>query len=302
MESQAIITILKEKGPQTGAELLELTRMDPLPLWQLCRQTSEICSQQVGRRFVRLDKNVEGYARLSPSIRREFQTYTVLGLTDQTAEIENKARRLQEEILQISRDKIALARDAMDNTVQSLAARETILERVCFLIAGDITYGMGHAVPRPEISTGKMVRGSDLDIVAIAEDSVPEETLKALDSAILKKKYFLLVHPNYQEEIDYLVKNIAKVRTQLAFDSFQHMIASKIIYESQLLYGSAAVFKKVKNLVEEFGVPGKLSLLEQRAEENRAKAEISLLQSSGSHADESFLNLFFTREEGDEIY
>jgi hypothetical protein len=302
MKSQAIVTILKEKGPQTGAQLLENTSMDPLSLWQVCRQTPEICFQHIGKRFLRLDKNVEGYARLSPSIRREFQTYIVLGLKDQEAEIEMKARLLREEIHQISRDKLALARDAMDETVQSLAERETILEGVCFLIAGDITYDMAHAVPRPEISTGKMVRGSDLDIVAIAEDGVPEETLKALDSAILKKKYYLLVHPNYQEEIDYLVKTMAKVRTQLAFDSFQHMIAGKIIYESKLLYGSSEVFNKVKNLVEEFGVPDKLALLERRAEENRKEAEISLLQLDGRQGDETFLNLFYTREEGDEIY
>jgi hypothetical protein len=302
MKLQEIVDILKEKGPLTGAELLEHTNMDPLPLWQVCRKTPEICFRCIGKRFVRLDKNVEGYARLSPSIRREFKTYTVVGLQEQAAESERKAKRLQEEILQISRDKLAIARDAMDDTVQSLAERETILERVCFLIAGDITYDMAHAVPRPEISTGKMVRGSDLDIIAIADDNVPAELLKTLDNAILKKKYFLLVHPNYQEEIDYLVKNMAKVREQLAFDSFQHMIAGKIIYESRLLYGSAAVFKKVKGLVEEFGVPLKLALLQQRAEENRQKAEISILQSDDSRIDEAFLNLFYTREEGDEIY
>ncbi|MDD1749313.1 MAG: hypothetical protein LUO89_05490 [Methanothrix sp.] len=302
MKSQDIVNIVKEHGPQTGAQLLERVNMDPLPLWQICRQTPNIRFECIGRRFVRLDRNVEGYARLSPSIRREFLTYTVLGLQEQAAEIEAKVQLLGEEIRQISRDKLELAREAMDATVQSLAEFKLIQDRVCFLIAGDITYDMAHAVPRPEISTGKMVRGSDLDIVAVAEDDVPKEILKALDDAILKKKYFLLVHPNYQEEIDYLVKNIAKVREQLEFDSFQHMIASKIICESELLYGSAVVFKKIKRMVEEFGVPEKLALLEQRAKENREEAEINLLQSDVRQVDEAFLNLFYTREEGDEIY
>jgi hypothetical protein len=302
MKSQDIVNLLKEKGPQTGGQLLDKIGMDPLPLWKICRQTTEIRFECIGKRFVRLDRNVEGYARLSPSIRREFLTYTVLGLQDQAAEIEAKARLLGEEIRQISRDKLELAREAMDTTVQSLPDCKFIQDQVSFLIAGDITYEMAHAVPRPEISTGKMVRGSDLDIVAVAEDDAPKEILKALDAAILKKKYFLLVHPNYQEEIDYLVKNIANVREQLAFDSFQHMIASKIIHESKLLYGSPTVFKKIKGMVEEFGVPEKLALLEQHAKENREEAEINLLQSDVRQIDEAFLNLFYTREEGDEIY
>ncbi len=302
MKSQDIVNIVRENGPLTGAQLLEKTNMEPLPLWQVCQQSPDIHFECIGKRFVRLDRNVEGYARLSPSIRREFLTYTVLGLQEQAAGIEAKAQLLREEIRQISRAKLELAREAMEATVQTLPQRQFILEQICFLIAGDITYDMAHAVPRPEISTGKMVRGSDLDIVAVAEDDVPKETLKALDDAILKKKYFLLVHPNYQEEIDYLVKNISKVREQLAFDSFQHMIASKIIHESQLLHGSSAVFKKLKGMVEEFGVPAKLAAFEQRAKENRKEAEINLLQSDIRKVDEAFLNLFYTREEGDEIY
>ncbi len=302
MKSPDIVNIIKEHGPQTGAQLLERANMEPLPLWQICRRTPEIRFECIGKRFVRLDRNVEGYARLSPSIRREFLTYTILGLKDQVAQIEARAQLLRDEIRQISRAKLELARETIEAIVQSLAEHKYIQEQVCFIIAGDITYDMAHAVPRPEISTGKMVRGSDLDIVAVAEDSVPKETLKALDDAILKKKYYLLVHPNYQEEIDYLVKNLAKVREQLAFDSFQHMIASKIIHESELLFGSAAVYAKLKGMVAEFGVPAKLAALAQRAEENRKEAELNLLKSDARQVDEAFLNLFYTREEGDEIY
>jgi len=302
MDSHDVAKVLKDTGPQTGWQLLERTRMEALPLWQACRQTPGIRMECVGKRFVRLDRAVEGYARLSPSIRREFLTYTILGLVAQTAEIETRAGELRQEIRQISQAKRDLAREAMADIVQSLPQWESMRDQVCFIIAGDITYDMAHAVPRPEISTGKMVRGSDLDIVVIAEDDVPKEALKALDQAIFKKKHFLLVHPNYQEEIDYLVKDIAKVRQQLAFDSFQHMIASKIIHEGELLFGSAAVFQKIKAMVEEFEVPQKLAALEKKAVEDRKQAEISLLHSDPNQADAAFVNLFYTREEGDEIY
>jgi len=256
----------------------------------------------VGKRYVRLDKAVEGYARLSPSIRREFLTYTILGLESQMPGIETKARCLRQEIHQISQAKRDLAKEAMVDTVQSLPEWESMRDSVCFIIAGDITYDMAHAVPRPEFSTGKMVRGSDLDIIVLAEDSVPKKDLKVLDNAILKKKHYLLVHPNYQEEIDYLVKDIAKTRQQLAFDTFQHMIAGKIIHEGELLYGSDEVFQKIKAMVKEFGVPEKLDALEKHATEERNRAEIGLLQADPTQADAAFLNLFYTHEEGDEIY
>ncbi len=276
--------------------------MEALPLWQICRKAPDLRFECIGKRFVRLDRAVEGYARLSPSIRREFLTYTVLGLESQKTDIEAKALQLGKEIRLISQAKRDLARDAMEEVAQSLAEWESMREHVCFIIAGDITYNMAHAVPRPEISTGKMVRGSDLDIVVIAEDGVSKEALKTLDETILRKKHFLLVHPNYQEEIDYLVKDIAKVRQQLKFDSFQHMIASKIIFEGELLYGSSVLFQNIKAMVEESGVPGKLAVMEKRAIEDRKKAEESLLQSDPAQSDAAFVNLFYTREEGDEIY
>jgi hypothetical protein len=302
VEAQAIISVLKENGPLTGGELAEKTGLDPLLLWQFCRRTPNVVCQCIGTRYVRLDRNVQGYSRLSPSIRREFLTYTVIGLEEQRSIVEAKANSLRQTIHEISCEKVKIAREAMQSVVQTLVEWPAMEARVCFLIAGDLAYDMGHAAPRYEISTGKMVRGSDLDIIAVAEDEVPKTLLKALDAAILKKKYYLLVHPNYQEEIDYLVKDISKVRQQLAFDSFQHMIAGKILHESAFLYGSTAVFEKIKRMVEELGVSHKLASLEKMAEKSRQEAESSLLQSGSEEVDSSILHLFYTKEERDEIY
>jgi hypothetical protein len=173
MTSQDILNIFKENGPQTGWQLLERTRMEALPLWQICRQTPDVRLALVGKRFLRLDREVEGYARLSPSIRREFLTYTVLGMETQLAVIHARVQILRQEIQRISRTKFNLAQETMVSVVQSLPQWETMKNQVCFLIAGDITYDMAHDVPRPEISTGKMVRGSDMDIIAVADDVVP---------------------------------------------------------------------------------------------------------------------------------
>ena len=39
------------------------------------------------------------------------------------------------------------------------------------MIAGDVVFEMAHLEPRPESSTGKLVKGSDLDIVVVTKRS-----------------------------------------------------------------------------------------------------------------------------------
>ena len=302
MTTKEIIKILERDGPRTGAELLEQTRMEPLPLWRLCRGCAEIHFEMTGQRFLRLDRAVEGYARLSPSVRREFLTYTVLGLPDQSSAITARAQQLKNETERISRFKSNVARESMASIISELEMPETLTAQVTFIIAGDVTYGMSHAVPRPESSTGRMVRGSDLDIIVVATDDFPEEALLALDEAIYRKKHFLLVHPDHREEIDYVIKRLAKVREQLRFDTFEHMVASKILHEGQMLCSSAEVFETVKQLVRESNVPEKLAAMEARAAEDRRAAEAHLLDSSADTRTGEHFNLFYTREEGDEIY
>ena len=300
MNEQTVQEALRRSGPMTGSRLLELTRLDVLPLWRLCRNSPSIRWGLVGQRYVRLDRAVEGYARLSPSIRREFLTYTVLGLPEQEPAMNDLVRTLRGDIRQISRDKHELARFAIASALSGLPDEKEILQRTTFLIAGDIVYDMAHRVPRPEHSTGEMVNGSDLDVIAVVEDGMPEAVRQRLDEAIHRKKHYLMVHPEYREELDYLVKDFARVREQLKFDAFESMIASKILQEGRLLCGSPVVFRTLKQLVEDSGVPKKLEAMEARARDQRRQAEERLLDEQGGGSE--FLNLFFTSEEGDEIY
>jgi hypothetical protein len=297
-----VLAALERFGPQTGAELVERTRLDVFRAWQDARSSPQIRFSASGSRFLRLDRAVPGFARLSPSIRREFLTYTVLGLEGQSAQIEAKAGLLREEIRKISRAKRDVAREAMESVLESLHDESLALEQVCFIIAGDIAYDMSHTVPRPERSTGQMVRGSDLDIIVVAQDGMHPHALNALDAAIHKRKHFLLVHPEYREEIDYLVKDITRVRAQLRFDTFEAMVACKILWEGEHLCGSRAVFDAVKRLVEEHGIAAKLNLLETQAWEHRAEAEGRLLLAEPGLGDSESLHLFYTREESEEIY
>ena len=300
MTEDPIVAILAETGPITGAQLVERTRMQALPLWRLCRKAPSVELETAGRRFLRLDRNVQGYARLSPSIRREFLTYTFAGLESQSDALEAKVAAFRQETERISRNKLELARESIASAVATLPDQAAILEKACFLIAGDVVYDMSHTVSRPEKSTGEMVQGSDLDVVVVVQDTMPPEILNTLDTAIHKRKHLLLV--NDREEIDYLIKTVSRVREQLKFDLFPSMVACKILDEGRLLYGNPAVYQTVKSLLEEHDIPRRLKALQQQAAASRESAEAELLDESAQRDQSAFYNLFYTRAEEDEIY
>jgi hypothetical protein len=200
----------------------------------------------------------------------------------------------------ISREKRDVAKQSVVSTVDIMEAKDLILEKACFILAGDVVYDMAHSVSRPEKSTGEMVRGSDLDIIIVTEDDFDPEVHRILDDSIHKRKHILLV--NDREELDYLIKSMSRVREQLKFDKFSSMVASKILHEGQFLYGNMAVFQNVEKLVEEYGISEKLHELELQATDNRNQAEAQLLNIDMETESSEYLNLFFTRAEEDEIY
>ncbi len=298
-----VADILAQRGPLTGAELAAVGGFDNiLDLWRACHVPG-VRLRTTGRRYMRLDHVVDGYARLSPSIRREFLTYTVAGLYGQHEIIEARAAALDREAARISREKLDLTRECVCMALAALPDEALILRQATFMIAGDITYQMAHRVPRPEKSSGRLVRGSDLDLIIVVADEMPEETARALDDAIYRQKHYLLTHPDHQEEIDYVLKPMEKVRQQLAFDRFEHMVACKILCECELLYGSPFLFDEAMRLVDDSGVRRKLDAMQAAAEAFRVDAERTLLDPAATAASgKSPLDLFYTREEGDEIY
>jgi len=300
MTEGEITQILAETGPLTGAQLVARTGVEVLSLWQNCRKAPSMRLKTAGRRFLRLDRNVDGYARLSPSIRREFLTYTFVGLDSQNKELEAKVEALENEIRQISRLKFDIANVSVVSAVSVLPDKDTVLDKACFIIAGDVVYDMSHTVPRPEKSTGEMVQGSDLDIIIVAEDDMPSDIVESLDKTIHKRKHLLLV--NDREEIDYLIKSVSRVREQLKFDIFSSMVACKILHEGRFLYGNQSVFEKVKRLIDEHRIHDRLKALEAQAVSRREEAEAQLQEGCGERDMQQCYNLFYTHAEEDEIY
>lgn len=295
-----IINLVSAHGPLTGAEIRKIIGGDNLLLWQTCKTSSGLRVMSVGVRYLRFDRQVDGFARLSPSILREFLTYSVVGLAEKTRLLAKRGEEISSHILQVSRSKMELAR----NFVKTITAQFGDVwphEQVCFLLAGDIVYDMAHDVPRPERSTGKLVRGSDIDLVVILGDEAPDEFIKNLDSAIYQEKYKYLKSPSINEEIDYVVKKLDRVRNQARFDTFKNMVACKILQEGKLIGGSDRFYREVMKLLEDHGVLEKLNRLQEAASNFRNREEAYLLQSDVKSLNREDLYFFYPAEESEEF-
>jgi hypothetical protein len=296
-----IVKVLKEKGPLTGAELLETLGDDALLLWRACQRSKQIALQTIGRRYLRLDSKIEGFARLSPSILREFLTYSVIGLIWDESSLVRRADEIALHIKEVSRAKLELARNIFSTVLSRLENDFLIKERACILIAGDIVYNMAHDAPRPERSTGKLVKGSDMDLVVVVDDLFPKELMERMDEMIYREKQKVLITPHLREEVDYVVKDLARVREQMEFDTFKRMVACKILQESTLLCGKQELFKTIKAMLREQGITQKLIGMEDRAMIFRRDAEATLLREDPEKIKHEHLSLFYPTEESEEF-
>jgi hypothetical protein len=300
MEAE-ILELIKTQGPLTGQELLEHLKVDKLLLWRTCRTSTRLAVRRVGTRYLRFDRRLENSVRLSPSILREFLTYSLVGLCSEQDLLEQKARELELQIQAISRSKFQLIYNVVSALAANLAIENELLNQICFILAGDIVFQMAHDVPRPERSTGKWVRGSDIDLVVIVDDSFPPEWTQRLDQAIFEQKQRLLLAPHVMEEIDYVIKNLEKVREQSCFGTFKQRVACKIMQEGTLLYGSERLFQMVKEILREQGLVQKLNQMQYQAEILRKEAETLLLTADPDTINTLYLGLFYPTDESEEF-
>jgi hypothetical protein len=300
MENE-VIKLVEERGPLLGSEIWEAVGGDRLSLWRTCKLSKNLIVRTVATHYLRLDRRVEGFGRISPSILREFLTYSVVGPLEAPNSLDRRARQVAAHIEDVSRSKLELAYRVVSSIAGDLEVGGGLDQQACFTIAGDIVYNMAHDVGRPERSTGKTVNGSDMDIVVITDDGCPDELMRRLDAAIYEEKSRLLMAPHLREEIDYVVKKLDRVREQVRFDTFRRMVACKILHEATFLYGSETVFRSVKDLLRECGVVQKLDDIETRARAFRLTAEDYLLQEDPGRIKEEGLCFFYPTEESEEF-
>jgi len=289
--------LVEQLGPLTGAELQAQTKDEVFDCWKAAMLSSRLAVRKVGARYLRLDRKVDGFARLSPSILREFLTYSAVGLAGDTTALDGKAAEVLAHIQAVSRAKLDLAAGVAARVADDPPPEQ----RFCVFIAGDVVYEMAHDVPRPERSTGKMVRGSDLDLVVIVDDAAPDALPRQLDESIYQQKYRHLIDPSAREEIDYIVKRFQRLREQAGFDTFKKMVACKILREGVFLHGSRTLFDAAKALLHEHAVTRKLAAMDIDAARLRRDAEQYLLSTDQSVLTGDDLHLFYTADESEEF-
>ena len=142
----------------------------------------------------------------------------MVGLADDLPSLEKRTELLAASIRDINANKLRLASRVLDEVVAKITPEEAGADLFAVLVAGDLVFEMAHEAPRPERSTGQMVRGSDIDLVVILDDSAPAALEQRLDETIYQQKYRYLINPSLREEIDYTIKRLALVREQVAFE------------------------------------------------------------------------------------
>ncbi len=301
MIQDRIHEILRERGPLSGRELQAALPVDRLELWRECHLDEDLIVRNFGCQYLRLDRRIPSLSRLSPSILRGFHTYTVIALRSQRARLEVSVNERLARVQEISRFKTDIAASLVSSVLNELAVSGIPASPAAFLIAGDTAYGMSHDEPRPERSTGRLVRGSDIDLVVLLRDSAPDTFLTALDDAIHREKFRLLINPGINQEIDYVVKRMERLREQAAFDTFRRMVACKIIKESLLIAGDAGILDEAREILSGRGVFTRLEAMEEEARAEREEAVRLLLESARHLAVGEVSNLFYSAEESEEF-
>ena len=295
IEARAI-RIIEEKGPQIGKELAEAMPDVPvLALWQACNRSSVFLVSHFASYYLRYDITREDQVRLSPSILRDFMSFTLFGLPGQREAMIERQGTLSNMHREISREKISVAQLVMKQLFISLG-RE-VRSQLCAFIAGDLAYFLAHNEPREHAASGEMVKGSDIDIVIILSESLPDEIKTRIDAEMTALKSMYLRHPQYRHEIDFICKRKSVMERQFQYTDIHDKIASKIAYESMFLGGSLTLYMEVRDAMTRTGVDRLIEEDFDHALKDRKNAMRKLLSAPADTLDDETRSLFYFSQE-----
>ena len=240
---------LLKLGPSTGQALTDaLPDVSPIALWRACYATRQFRIQNCARYYLRYDITRGNELRLSPSILRDFLTFSLVYLPEQRVAVVEGGTRLANKFRSISLRKLGRARQALLKLPADLQA-EINANCVVFL-SGDIAYYLAHDTPRLHRQTRTPLKGSDIDIVIVTNREADPDRIERIESELLTVKKIYLLTPTIREEIDFIVKPIERMMDQLDYRDIHEKIASKILYESYFLMGRTDIYESlIQNMV-----------------------------------------------------
>ena len=290
-----IIETLEREGPLLGKELCARQPAEPhLRMWQACFTAMDIQISHFSRYYLRYDITRDDMVRLSPSILRDFLSFTLFSLPGQREAVIERQVLLSNYHREVSLAKIRIARTILIDILDRIPDAQHA--KICAFIAGDLAYFLGHSEPREVRQSGEMVRGSDIDII-IVHDRLDDEYVELIDREMMQAKNFYLRHPAHRQEVDYICKPVERMFSQFSYSDINQKIASKIVYESLFLAGSIALYGAIKDEMEASGARGLIEQDFAYGLDDRKGAMRALLKADPDTIDENTESLFFFSQE-----
>lgn len=287
------------RGPMTGRELSEeIGDVNPILLWKACYQSELFRLINFARYYLRYDVTRDDMIRLSPSVLRDFLSFTLVYIAGQRGDATDMAAVLANKHRLISLKKLKFAR----NTLLSLSPDilEKIHYKACCFIAGDISYFLAHEEPRIHEPTGSKLYGSDIDIIVVHENDMDPDLIKRAEDEVLAYKHRCIKDPAIGQEIDFIFKPVQKMLSQFTYADIHQKIACKILYESFFLYGRLDLYEKLTTDLEFTGTVKKIENDFATALAGRKatiKKILSLGQDDLDNMDDNTQSLFFFSQE-----
>jgi len=286
-----ILDFLPANGSVSGGELFEEFGKKYFELWRTTTNSQRLANHHYGQYYLRIDAKIEGFARLSPSILRNFLTYSrVSRIEDIEAAVEEGKihRKIHRDI---SNKKREIAKQMLKESLN-----DDLLARIGVLIAGDVCRDMAHEVPRPERHSGEMVKGSDIDLVLIMGDE-DAGLREEVESRLLEAKSIYLRHPALREEIDFVVNSVDHYKAVSVFEEPVQMISCKSALEGQMLVGNQEIIEKTRTVLSKANIPGKVLDMTELAFSERLQAvELLRKDPDAIHATKERRLFYFSDE------
>ena len=290
--------LLGERGPITGGALCKaMPDVPPIVIWRLFYSRRSLRVQNCARYYLRYDIRRDNAVRLSPSILRDFLTFSLVHLPGNQVAVVEAGTLLSNRHRRISLKKLGLARRALLRLPQDL--QDEITRHCVVFLSGDIAYYLAHSTPRRHEQLGTLVRGSDIDIVIIANREADADALTRIESELLSIKQLYLMSPNIREELDFIVKPIDRMLEQLEYRDIHEKIASKILYESYYLMGRVDIYESLMHNLTLRGTRSRIEadFSEALGERQETIAKILALPPGASADDPMVASLFFASQE-----
>lgn len=295
---ERVIALIRENGPSPGVALSEwLDDIPPIDLWRACYVSPRIRIRNCARYYLRYDITRGNALRLSPSILRDFLTFSLIYLPEQSVAAVEAGTLMANKFRNISLRKLSRARQALLELEPEL--QRELNEHCVVFLSGDIAYFLAHDTRRQHATLEVPVNGSDIDIVIVTNNQADPNRIQAIEDGLLKTKRLYLMMPQIREELDFIVKPVDRMLDQLAYGDIHEKIASKILYESYFLMGRVDIYESLMRNLEISGTRARIEADFETAlmERKQTIRKILSLTPKESVKDSEVASLFFASQE-----